>query len=231
MIRYLVHNCFGLEVEGLKIIFDIPEKGYFKELDEKKLEEFFKNSEINLFISHSHADHFRRDITELEKISKNLIIYAPKDVLDLIVCSERCKKNILNSEANFINKYFNIQSFDSNDEGLAFLIQAGKKTIYFGGDLACWDWDDLTPDEYKLYVDYFYEILEKLSNHKIDIAFTNWDNRVKKFSGGLDFFNKIKPDIFIPMHFFGDLSKLESLNIIDDKKVVHDINTVYNIKK
>ncbi|MGM0608714.1 MAG: MBL fold metallo-hydrolase [Candidatus Muiribacteriota bacterium] len=211
--KYFYHNCFGIEIENKTFIFDIPDISFLPEKIEKEIIKYIKNKNLYVFFSHSHADHFRSNINSLIHFSENTTVFAPEDVMHLICSDKYFNKKSLHQDEFYNLKEFKLQTFKSNDEGLAFLFTFNDKKIYFGGDLACWKWPDLTDDEYKLYVDYFYYIINLISKEKIDIAFTNWDARLSNYSGGLDFFNKVKPDIFVPMHFFGDLTIMKSVNV------------------
>ena len=101
-----------------------------------------------------------------------------------------------------------IHSFLSNDEGVAFLITVEGLKIYFGGDLANWDWDELTTEEHRFLVDYFAEVLTKLKQWPIDIAFSNTDPRLPNWSGADQFIKTIKPKLFVPMHTFGNTESI-----------------------
>jgi L-ascorbate metabolism protein UlaG (beta-lactamase superfamily) len=97
-----------------------------------------------------------------------------------------------------------IHTFLSNDQGVAFLINYANLNIYFGGDLANWQWDGLTKPETRLLVDYFSEVLTKLKQWPIQIAFSNTDPRLNNWSGAAQFIETIKPKLFVPMHTFGE---------------------------
>ena len=87
---------------------------------------------------------------------------------------------------------------------MAFLITIDNLNIYFGGDLANWEWDGLTQQETKFLVDYFSQVLDKLKQWPIQIAFSNTDSRLKNWSGAAQFIKTIKPNLFVPMHTFGE---------------------------
>jgi L-ascorbate metabolism protein UlaG (beta-lactamase superfamily) len=101
-----------------------------------------------------------------------------------------------------------IQTFRSNDQGVAFLICCDGLNIYFGGDLANWDWDNLTIQEHRFLVDYFAEVLTKINQRPVQIAFSNTDPRLKNWAGAAQFIDTIKPNFFVPMHTFGETQSI-----------------------
>jgi hypothetical protein len=99
---------------------------------------------------------------------------------------------------------FTVDTFRSNDEGVAFLLHLGDLNLYFGGDLASWDWDDNTKEERRFLVEYFEEVLQRLKKWPIQVAFSNTDPRLPNWTGAAQFIEVVNPGLFVPMHTSGE---------------------------
>ncbi len=121
----------------------------------------------------------------------------------------------------FVEEYeirdMKIKTFESNDEGNAYLINLNGIKIYFGGDLAEWVWPGMKENEIKFTINYFEEILDELRDEDIFIGFSNMDPRLKNFGGGIKFLKKVRPTYFVPMHTFGQYKHLNKLIPVRDE--------------
>ena len=73
-----------------------------------------------------------------------------------------------------------IRTLHSTDEGVAFFVSAGGRTIYHAGDLNWWHWEEESAD-YNLAMekDYKREI-EKMKGQKVDVAFVPVDPQARR---------------------------------------------------
>lgn len=211
-IIHIFHNCFVLKTETTVFVFDVPAARFRRKSHFKSLKQAIKGEDITVFISHSHTDHFDPELRETCSAAKSLKIIVADDVIDMFpnFCGEDVKVVEPDSLYNFNG--FKLKTLMSNDLGVAFIIglEVGLN-IYFGGDLALWDWDNSSEAEKKFVRNFFYESLAKISKQKIHIAFSNLDKRLESLAGGPDFIKYVEPDVFIPTHVFGRTGWLEGI--------------------
>jgi L-ascorbate metabolism protein UlaG (beta-lactamase superfamily) len=209
-ITYIFHDCFILKLSEKTLLFDYPADEYLNDEIRRLVQTKISGTDLYVFASHNHKDHFNREVAGLGSFAKNITYILSKDVLkrNRFYRESVQSYSIAPDQINFIHD-MEIQSFLSNDEGVAFLITLEGFRIYFGGDLACWNWDDLTAQEHRFLVDYFAEVLKKLRHDPIQIAFSNTDPRLPNWSGAAQFITTVSPKFFVPMHTFGDLGSIE----------------------
>lgn len=199
-ITYLFHSGFLVEYDNHYIVFD-----YFKDNCIKRnisdcgqicSKMFEKYNKVTFFVSHSHYDHFDKEIFKLSNIAKYVISddVKVKNNENIKLCSpyEKFKFNGID-----------IKTFGSTDAGLSFLINIEGKNIFHAGDLNWWHWSGEAENEKEYAKKIFFEEIEKIKGENIDIAFFPVDPRLEDayYFGGKYFIEKIKPKHFIPMHF------------------------------
>lgn len=213
MIYYIYHSSFAVELEKYILIFDF----YKFPKNKKETENFFFNNfvkrndkKIFIFSTHSHADHFNKEILSWLELNENI-----KYILSDDIKIYKHKNIYFTHEGDkFEIDGLKICTFGSTDLGSSFYINADNKNIFHSGDLHFWHWEDDTAQEEKemkaAYLKQIYEI-QKLDN--IDIAFVPVDPRlgINTFEG-VEIFNEIlKPKVIIPMHFSDDYSVMKNL--------------------
>lgn len=199
-IKYLFHSGFLVETENRIIVFDYFEDNCKKKssLDcgRLKSEDFTDDKKVTFFVSHAHYDHFDKEIFKLHNNSKYVISndlrIAKNEYITLCAPYQKFEVDGLK-----------IETFGSTDEGLSFLVEIQDKKIFHAGDLNWWHWEGESEDEKQNAKDAFFKEIDRIVGKKIDIAFFPVDPRLEDayFYGGKYFIEKIKPSIFIPMHF------------------------------
>lgn len=208
-IIYIHHNCFILKESSRTFLFDYPGESYLTPRMREIATNELRGSQAFIFVSHSHQDHFNPKIVDLAKLTANARMIISDDILKShprLEKAENCL--IVKPEAVYELDEVKITTFSSNDLGVAYLIQSGNLTIYFGGDLAKWSWDEFTPEERRWMEEHFQKTIDSLAKHRIDIAFENTDSRLPNWAGAADFISTVQPELFVPMHTFGDLDSL-----------------------
>jgi L-ascorbate metabolism protein UlaG (beta-lactamase superfamily) len=221
-VTYIFHNCFVLKISGAgeeqTFLFDYPADQYLNEVIKATVISKISNTDLYILSSHNHHDHFNRNVENLGAFARSATYLLSKDIIkknrkfrEMERAGESCYT--IEPDQTYHIKDLEVHSFLSNDEGVAFLLNVGRPpadnlTVYFGGDLANWDWDDLNKQERQFLVDYFGEVLAKLNNWPIQIAFSNTDARLRNWAGAVQFIETIKPRLFIPMHTFGDTATI-----------------------
>ncbi len=217
-ITYLTHNCFTIEKEDKVFLFDYPSGRYITNKLKNTISRIAKDSDLFIFISHSHPDHYNPDIFELKEIAEKTYFVLSDDVL----LSSRDKNEVVKAvepDEQYEIEGLTVKTYKSNDQGVAFLIEMSEIKIYYGGDLAKWDWPEWNAEKRKSKVDVYEDVLRELKRLDIDIAFSNMDERLESWAGPVEFINKVRPEYFIPMHTFGNeewIDDLLKVNLPDD---------------
>lgn len=213
-ITYVFHNCFIVKLPDKTLLFDYPGPEFLNAAIEETVLSQINATNLYVFASHFHPDHFNREVTRLGAKARQAKFIFSKDIV---------KKNpgfrdnpsclaVAPDQAYPLDD-LTITTFRSNDAGVAFLIRACARksaglAIYFGGDLANWAWEDNNRQERQLLEEYFGAVLERIqkilpAGQPLHIAFSNTDARLKNWSGAAQFIAAVNPRLFVPMHAFG----------------------------
>ena len=209
-ITYIHHNCFVLKKLSRTFLFDYPDDRFLTSKMREVVTNELRGSKAFIFASHSHQDHFNPKLMELANITSETTFILSEDIIKKHPRFGKVENCIIvkPSETHELENW-KIKSFPSNDLGVAYLIQSEALTIYYGGDLAKWSWDDFSPQERRWMEERFQNTVETLAEHRIDIAFENTDPRLPNWAGAAEFIRTVKPNLFIPMHTFGELESLD----------------------
>ena len=222
MIYYIFHSGFLIDLEHNTLIFDfykVP-NGYEKEKDEL-ISKYIKNNKKNIYIfsSHSHLDHFNKEILTWRE-QNNTIKYIFSD--DIVIDND---DNITFVKAGDELKIDDIQLnvFSSTDEGVSFYLNIEGKNIFHPGDLHYWNWNEDTEEDRKYMLNSYLEEINKIKKlDRIDIAFVLVDPRLEEnvYDGVKIFYSELKPKVMIPIHFSYDYSAMDGfLNLFKDEDV------------
>lgn len=202
-INYLYHDGFIIETKSDVLIFD-----YFNDDSKKRTlqqgvvcrETLQTEKNVFVFVSHSHSDHFNPIIFSWKEINPNIKYILSTDI----------EKNDDFPEVIYISEDENIKvddieikAYGSTDIGISFLVKVDGISVFHAGDLNWWHWKEDSDEENSAMEKAFKKEVEKLSNEKIDIAFFPVDHRLGEYYylGGEYLIEKVKPKLFIPMHF------------------------------
>lgn len=206
----MIHSCFTMGSDDTIFLFDYPGPRFSSPTIKNLVRSRLKDKKAFVFASHSHGDHFSTEIFEFDKITSETYFVLSDDIrvrekehtLDLMYVCPDDKIDIDGVE---------IKTFKSNDAGVAFLIRYRNKYIYFGGDLARWDWPEWSEEKRKEHTKVFDETLTMLEDLEIDLAFSNMDKRLSSWAGPVQFIETVEPKYFVPMHTFGNEIWIEDL--------------------
>ena len=209
VVTYIEHSGFSVELPECTLLFD-----YYL----GKLPEFPKEHPLIVFASHVHGDHFQKKIFQLREQYQEVYFVLSDDIPkkydapDVIWVSSDVKVTVAGCE---------ITCLKSTDEGVAFLVKCGEKTVYHAGDLNWWHWEEESAtynDEMKQ--NYQREV-DKLEGRKIDAAFVPVDQRLEDaYFWGIDYFmRKTDTKVVFPMHFWG---KYETIDCLIRQKETED---------
>ena len=191
-ITYLNHSGFVLELDNTILIFDYY-RGELPTLPGEK--------KIYVFSSHDHPDHFQKKIFQWEK-EYDSVTYILSDDIN----AEGKAEDIVSvGPGQEISKAgLHITTFNSTDEGTAFLVRAEGKTIYHAGDLNWWHWEEESPEYNEMMKKNYQHEIDKMEGQKIDVAFVPLDPRQEKqYYWGMDYFMKhTDTKCVFPMHMW-----------------------------
>ncbi|MFW5952857.1 MAG: MBL fold metallo-hydrolase [Candidatus Natronoplasma sp.] len=215
-ITYWYHSCFTLELDRTIILFDYPDRGIDDYMDEQ-IKSGVDGSELYVFISHAHGDHFSPNVTKFSANAEKTNYVVSDDILEKRIFPQRSEASgnysftqVLPDQDYKIDD-LRIKTFKSNDAGVAFLIDLCGNKIYYGGDLEKWNWPEWSAEKVREHVRVFEDVIKKLKNEEVDIAFSNMDERLPSWAGPVEFMEKVNPRYFIPMHTFGNEGWIEDL--------------------
>lgn len=160
---------------------------------------------VIVLVTHKHIDHYNRNILKWKEKYNNVIyifsddIQTDEDVI-FISCGER-----------IVVEGITIIACASNDEGISFWLQIEETKIFHAGDMSLWYWEselgskDLKKNKlaYRIAKTSYLKALESVKNREIDIAFCPLNPMLGETysEGALIFCEKIKPRLFVPVHF------------------------------
>lgn len=111
-----------------------------------------------------------------------------------------------------------VQTFDSTDQGVAFLLRVGEVLLYHAGDLNNWVWDGEPEADNEAMSARYHRELQRIAEAvqvtglgQIHTAFVPLDPRQERdFSLGMDdFMRMVGAKHVFPMHFWGDFEVTE----------------------
>lgn len=207
-VTYLAHSGYLLELDTCYLLFD-----YYK----GSLDNINKNKKLVVFVSHSHYDHFNKDIFYLDEeypdiqycISADIKI-SEKDIKEYGITGELSRKIELvkprqeyNLQDNNQNEII-IRTLKSTDKGVAFIVSYMGKTIYHAGDLHLWVWKEEDNQFNNNMTARFNKEMDIVKNYSIDVAFLPLDPRQEDwYHLGMDaFLETTLIKYAFPMHFW-----------------------------
>ena len=196
-ITYINHSGFLVETDQCYYLFDYY-KGSLPPLKTEK--------PILVFASHSHGDHYNREIFSL---LKNVGMQHITAVLAKDISPKKYPDDVEVQKVTFHEKYelpchTTLETLLSTDAGVAFLIHCPEGTIYHAGDLNDWVWEGEPERNNRQMTGSYRHEIDLLKNVKIDVAFIPLDPRQGKdyANGMLYFLKKIDVKKVFPMHYW-----------------------------
>lgn len=224
-VTYLEHSGFLVETEKIYCLFD-----YYK----GSLPQWNREKKMAVFVSHTHYDHFSGEIFGLREVFPEIRFILSADIEPAAylphtgnvkatgerdgaenVSGDRNEGDIVTAAPNEEIEVFGmkITTLRSNDEGVAYVVRCGSRTIYHAGDLNWWHWEDETEAFNKMMRRTYQSEINKLQHEKIDVAFVPVDPRLgEQYCWGIDCFMKRTDTKYVfPMHFWGNYKIFDRL--------------------
>lgn len=218
LVTYLRHNCFLLRLlsRGWTFVFDYPAAEHRDESTERLVREALQGADASFFCSHGHADHFTPEILNFKTLAAKTSYFVSEDIAglhpefdpeqnpDAYVLEPGDEYDGEAPVADLQVGELRVRGLESTDLGVGYLIQLPEARIWFGGDVAFWKWESLSPQALAFSERHYARTLSALSGLGLDLAFVNADKRLANWAGALDFLSAVKPRRFVPMHCFGN---------------------------
>lgn len=207
IITYLHHSGFLVNVNNINLVFDPISDISYDLLGDRK---------TYFLVSHAHGDHYSNLIWDYDSPNTTFILSS-----DISRYNRLPNVMTVNPDEKIqINDNLSVITFGSTDQGVSFLVETEGKNIFFSGDLNWWAWDTRTRPHIDPVIEErdFKREISKLKSYlgdkKIDVAFVPVDPRLDR-EGELKaaefFIEELKPDILVPMHFWGDFKVIDRL--------------------
>ena len=204
-VKYYYHSGFSVASGETLLVFD-----YWMGRQGKKLpaaqritpETLSHFSEVFVFISHGHEDHFDPVVYTWEQYAP--VTYILPETMDASLHGRRMG---VGGEIT-LSRHVKVKAFDSTDEGLSYLVEMDGIRIFHAGDLNNWHWDqENTEREIHKAREEFTVIVDRIAAAcpAVDVAFFPVDTRLGAncTAGAEQFLTAVKTADFFPMHFKG----------------------------
>ena len=210
-VTFLDHSGFLVETGTAALLFD-----WWK----GTLPDLAPGVPLYVFASHAHPDHFDPRIFALDDGSRDIRFLLGHD----IKLSERnCRRWGLSKETAVRCQSLKggqilplpdvtVEALPSTDEGAAFLVTLGDRTLYHAGDLNWWHWEGEDKAWNRNQEVNFQRWTEPLRGRRLDLAMLPLDPRLGEagFLGPAHLLEKAEVRHFLPMHQWGDFGFTEA---------------------
>ncbi|BCS89997.1 MBL fold metallo-hydrolase [Pseudodesulfovibrio sediminis] len=206
VLTYIHHNCFVMKTDTRTFLFDCPGDAHLPVNGADSIGRAVADTELTVFISHGHEDHLNEDLDSLTSPAKSVQYVLSEDIEDMRPEALPTKGEVLIVEPDETYAYdgMRIETLMSNDLGVAFLVTDGAFRFYFGGDLAKWIWKTASAREQAFTSAFFRQAMQRVSDFKPHVAFSNVDQRLENLAGGVEAYHEAGARVFVPMHTFGE---------------------------
>lgn len=219
-ITYLGHSGFLVETKEHYLLFD-----YYT----GKLPVFLPEKKLTVFVSHSHQDHYNKEIFALQNDrnidgteEKSVELLPEKQHITYVLSRDIRRKwveELISGENELLSVKAHesytlaegkmvIETLRSTDVGAAFLVTVSEDTrkysFYHAGDLNLWKWEGESKAHNNNMEANYRREMERIRGRHFDAAFVPLDPRLEHFAfGGMDgFLEAATAEVVFPMHFW-----------------------------
>lgn len=199
-ITFIKHSCFLVETETFYLLFDYYE-GSLPSIDPQK--------PIYFFASHSHGDHFSSQVFLLAENFAEKHFILSDDIFSARIPGRYTDNTLFTApDKSYSYGPFSIETLESTDMGVAFLVSFDGITLYHAGDLNCWTWEGSPEPENTAMRRKYLQEMDKLKSKKLFAAFVPLDPRLEAvFDLGMQYFlERADVQYVFPMHMWNDFS-------------------------
>ena len=224
---YLYHSGFAVQTDNHFFIFDYwRDKPKNEGLDSGVIDPAaLRDFDVIVFSSHRHGDHYNRCVLQWKRDIPKIRYILSDDIRD------PGDAFMIGPGSTFKQPDFNVQTLKSNDEGVAFIIDADDMRIFHAGDLNWWHWEG-EPDDYNESMAATYKSqIELLTGKHIDLAFIPVDPRLEEqYYWAIDYLMKtVDVRSVVPMHFGDDTAIVKRL--LEDPVTLEYRNRILDFTK
>lgn len=211
---HIFHSGFLVRTQNSVLVFDC--------LDESISKEFTEKDNVYVFISHSHSDHYSKDVFGWEQKNPKIKYFLGDDIY---INHRQQNYFIMDKYKSLKIDDLKVQSFGSTDSGVSFLVTVDGMKIFHAGDLNWWHWKNDSKEAQRREETDFKNEVAKLENERIDIAFIPVDPRLDEYYHiAAEYFVKtIRPKVLVPMHFGNEFTITDK---IKDKLSIYDVDVL-----
>lgn len=203
-VTYLAHSGFLAETAEHYLLFD-----YYT----GRLPVFEPEKRLTVFVSHSHQDHYNKEIFALQ-YSHPVTYVLSKDVKRKQAEELVSKENELlfvkaHETYTLYDGRMQIETLRSTDIGVAYIVTVTEKNgndycFYHAGDLNLWKWEGESKAHNNNMEANYRQEMDRIKGRQFDAAFVPLDPRLDHFAfGGMDIFlESARAKIVFPMHFW-----------------------------
>ncbi|MGN0075992.1 MAG: MBL fold metallo-hydrolase [Parafannyhessea sp.] len=203
-VTHVYHSGFAVELPGCNLVFDWYTGA---------LPPLARDLPLVVFVSHSHYDHYDAHIWRLAEdfpkvtyvVDESVAPHAPAGLDVHAVRPDQELSLALPASAEYPVE-LRVRTLESNDEGVAFLVRAQERTLYFSGDLNSWQWDR-EAEKNEASDEFFRRELRRASaawqRPHVDAAFVPVDPRLTNPVAGLvAYMEELGANVVFPMHYW-----------------------------
>ncbi|WP_308541150.1 MBL fold metallo-hydrolase [uncultured Oscillibacter sp.] len=205
-VTFLAHSGFFVELPEACLLFDWW-KGTLPPIPQDR--------PLLVFASHRHEDHFSPAIFSLDDGTRDVTFLLGRDIR--LTDRNRTRWNVSDTAAEHCIRLgggevrdlpsgVKIETLTSTDEGVAFLVTVGGRTLFHAGDLNWWHWEGEDPGWNRNMEVNFKAYTQPLQDRHLDLAMLPLDPRLGKdgFRGPRYFLDLARIRCMIPMHQWED---------------------------
>lgn len=206
---YLDHSGFAVDTGARWLVFDYytdtPKGGGLGQGVINPAE--LAGKPVFVFASHRHHDHFNPVIFRWRERLAGVTYLLSSDIETeepalFLAPHQSCETGGIR-----------VETLESTDEGVAFLVEADGYRIYHAGDLNDWYWAEES-EEYRREMSAWYaREMARLRGRRIDLAFVPADPRLGDayWRGLAGLLREAEVSRAVPMHFWNDFSVMDRL--------------------
>jgi len=198
-IWYLFHSGFAVQTERHFLVFDYwMQRPKGKGLDCGVIDPTaLSGHDVIAFVSHSHRDHFNREILSWGKDISTLR-YVLSDDIPAVQGAIMMGPGQVRTQQDFT-----VETLASNDAGVAFIVEIDGLCIYHAGDLNWWHWEGEPDGDNEDMAALYKEQISLIGDRHVDLAFIPVDPRLEEqYAWGINhFMQAVDVRWAVPMHF------------------------------